>query len=464
MIDSGSQLPERSGLSRMISKLSVVHQSRRVIFLAVGLALLAGCSGSDQYPDRPIILVCPWSAGGGTDTVSRTVAALLERDLGVPVNVINATGGSGVTGHTRGSLAPPDGYTMTMITVELNMLHWRGLTNIGPDDFRPLMLLNRDAAALFVLDDAPWQSLEELRAEVARRPRGLRASGTAQGGIWHISLAGWLDSEGLDAGDILWVPINGAGPSLDALRSGGVEMVCCSLPEALALLESGRIRCLGVMSSDRVPGFPDVPTFKEVGSDWAMGGWRGLALPLGVPDDRAKTLETAIDRVIKGDEYLRFMATSGFDASAAPPAEFQEILGQYDRQMGEILTGEAFRSVQITRYGPMIFPSILLGMIAVSGTILVVGGGAKRSPNASQIDRAGLARIGIAIGFVLLYLLLVDRIGYVLTASLLLLLMFFALRVRWPVALLLAGIIGPLTYQAFAVGLRVPLPWGWLGW
>ena len=160
------------------------------------------------------------------------MAALLEVELGVPVNVVNVTGGSGVTGHTRGALAPADGSTMTMITVELNMLHWRGLTNIRPDDFRPLMLLNRDDAALFVREDAPWRSLNELKAAVAADPRALRASGTAQGGIWHVSLAGWLDSEGLDAGDILWIPINGAGPSLDALMSGGIELVCCSLPEA----------------------------------------------------------------------------------------------------------------------------------------------------------------------------------------------------------------------------------------
>ena len=109
-----------------------------------------------MYPDRPIMLICPWSAGGGTDTVSRKVAALLEQDLGVPVNVVNATGGVGRHRPHRGALARPDGYTLTMITVELNMLHWRGLTNIGPDDFRPVMLLNQDDAALFVRADAPW--------------------------------------------------------------------------------------------------------------------------------------------------------------------------------------------------------------------------------------------------------------------------------------------------------------------
>ena len=79
------------------------------LLMLLALSLHVGCSGEERFPDRPIMLICPWSAGGGTDTVSRKVAAMLEQELGVPVNVVNATGGSGVTGHTRGALgyAPP---------------------------------------------------------------------------------------------------------------------------------------------------------------------------------------------------------------------------------------------------------------------------------------------------------------------------------------------------------------------
>jgi hypothetical protein len=96
----------------------------------------------------------------------------LEAELKIPVNVINATGGSGVTGHTRGALAKPDGYTLMMITVELNMLHWRGLTNISYQDFEPLVLLNRDDAALFVRADSPVKSLAELQDAIRARPLG----------------------------------------------------------------------------------------------------------------------------------------------------------------------------------------------------------------------------------------------------------------------------------------------------
>ena len=89
--------------------------------LCIGAAL--GCRTASDYPNAPMLLVCPWSAGGGTDRIARHIAALLEPELGVPVNVVNVTGGDGVTGHSRGALARPDGHTLTLFTVEIATLH-----------------------------------------------------------------------------------------------------------------------------------------------------------------------------------------------------------------------------------------------------------------------------------------------------------------------------------------------------
>ena len=425
---------------------------------------MAGCRGEGAYPSRPIMLICPWSPGGGTDTVSRKVAELLERELEVPVNVVNATGGQGVTGHRRGARARLDGYTITMTTVELNMLHWRGLTTIGPDDFRPVMLLNRDDAALFVRSGAPWRSLAELREAIAADPRGLVASGTSQGGIWHISLAGWLLELGMPADAVIWKPISGAGPSLQDLMAGGVDMVCCSLPEAASLLDAGEVRCLGVMADERVPMFPEVPTFREQEFDWSMGGWRGLALPAGVPDDRAETIVAAVDRVVHGEEYREFMRRSGFNVSIAPPAGFRELMEDFDRRMGEILTSEAFRSVRRTRYGPLVFPEVIAAALVASLVALVLRGGLKTPEDAEPMTRGGLARMAMAVAFVAAYLALAEIAGYVITATVSLAALLLALRVRWPLAVGVSVLLVPLTYQVFAVGLRVPLPWGWLGW
>ena len=115
----------------------------------------------------------------------------LEQSLGIPVNVINATGGSGVTGYTRGAQARPDGYTLTMVTVELNMLHWRGLTSVTYEDFQPLHLLNRDSAALFVRQESEIENLDQLREEITASPEESKPVELLSGGFgmlrWPVS-------------------------------------------------------------------------------------------------------------------------------------------------------------------------------------------------------------------------------------------------------------------------------------
>ena len=312
---------------------------QRTLALLAALAL-AGCTGEKAFPDSPILLVCPWTAGGGSDSVARQMATLLERDLGVPVNVINATGGDGVTGHSRGALARPDGYTMTLITVEITTLHWRQMTNISYRDFAPVGLVNRDAAAVFVRADAPWKTLRDLEQAIRGAPGTLRASGTATAGIWHLGLAGWLTGVGLRPTDVTWVSIAGAAPSLTELLAGGIDIVACSLPEARALLEAGRIRSLGVMADERVTQFPSVPTLEEQGVDFSIGTIRGLAVPKNVPADRVRTLADAVQRVVHSSEYQTGLARAGFTPAYEDPAQFAATLQQTDARLGALLQSE----------------------------------------------------------------------------------------------------------------------------
>jgi len=432
-------------------------------FVVAG-SLLTGCTRDTVYPGRPITLICPWSAGGGTDTVSRQIAVLLEKELGVPVNVVNATGGAGVTGHTRGALARPDGYTITMATVELNMLRWRGLTSISPRDFRPVVLLNEDAAALFVRDEAPWNTAGELADHIRSDPGRLNASGTAQGGIWHLALAGWLQAAGLKPVDVKWISINGAAPSLQELMAGGVQLVCCSLPEAKALLEAGRIRCLGLMAEERLEQFPDVPTFKELGIEWGVATWRGIVLPAGTPDVIAEKAGAALDKVVNGDEFRQFMRSAGFNWSFQGPDEFRGSLDRMDRQFGELLTSDAFRSMGKRHVGPMFFPALLAVVGAAALIGLLTSGGLKTKEGAAGIPRQGMLRLIEALAWVAAYIVLAEWTGFILTAGVLLLLMMARMGARWPVALTVCVLLVPALYQVFAVVLRVPLPRGWVYW
>ncbi len=440
----------------------------RSLFTVVVVLLLVVCSGGCRtdgaFPSRPITMIVPWSVGGGTDRVARQIAAQLERELGVPVNVVNASGGAGVTGHTRGALARPDGYTITMITAELNMLHWRGLTNITYEDYRPLMRVNRDYAALFVRSDAPWETIDELEAEIRDRPGELRASGTAFGGIWHVALAGWLIRNDLSADDLVWISLNGSAPSLQELMAGGIDVVSCSVPEAQSLVDAGEVRCLTVMAEERLPSAPDVPTLKETGVDWTSFTWRGIALPLDVPEDRVEVLETALRSVVTSEEYIAFSERAGFGAAADGPEEFREALAEENAAFGEIFESEAFQSVRRQTYGPWLFPAVIGVLMALSLVLSVRTHVRREQSKRREVTPRGLTFALGAVGAVILYVLLVEMLGYVTTSALILFALFALLQVRLPIALASSVVVAAATYHLFGVVLRVPLPWGIIGW
>ncbi|QYU68504.1 tripartite tricarboxylate transporter substrate binding protein [Leptolyngbya sp. 15MV] len=204
--------------------------SRRTLLAASGAMLAAPAIAQARYPNRPVTFVVPWGAGGGTDQTARIVGSLLERRLGQPFNVVNRTGGSGVVGHSAIATAAADGYTIGMITVEITMMHWQGLTDLRPTSYTPLALMNSDPPGVQVKNDSPYADVKALADAIKARPPGtFRASGTGQGGIWHLALVGWLQAMGLRGDHVRWVPSNGAAPAMQELAAGGVDMVTCSV-------------------------------------------------------------------------------------------------------------------------------------------------------------------------------------------------------------------------------------------
>ena len=311
--------------------------------LALSAVMLAGVAGAApayaEYPDRPITLIVPWGAGGGTDAVGRIFATLLEKDLGQPVNVVNRTGGSGVVGHTAIASARPDGYTLGVMTVEITMMHHQGLTPLTYQDYTVLALVNADPGGVMVSADSGYDSAEALLEAIKTEPAGtFKASGTGQGGIWHVGLAGWLMSEGLDPNKVTWVPSQGAAPGLTDMVAGGVDIVTASLPEGRALIEAGKVAPLANMGPERSGVFPDTPTLSEAtGSDWTVAAWRALVGPKGLPDDVVAKLEGAIENAYNSDEYQSFMKDRGFGLLWQTGDDATAFMGQSDEDFGKVM-------------------------------------------------------------------------------------------------------------------------------
>jgi len=304
---------------------------------ALAATTLLSSPARAAYPDRPVTMIVPWGAGGGTDAVARFVAAELEKALKQPVNVVNRTGGSGVVGHQAIASAPADGYTLGLITVEIGMMRHAGLTKLSHNEFTAIALVNFDPNAVMVRADSPIKDAKGLLDAARANPGKLKGSGTGQGGIWHLGLAGWLVDAKLPGNAIGWVPSQGAAPGLQDLAAGGVDLVSASLPEGRSLIEAGKVRPI-VLMADKPDGlFPQVPLLKSSGSSWTNGAWRGVAGPKGMPKDVVERLSSAIKQIYDSKAYKDFLAARGFGEMWAGPADFAAFMARDDAAKGEVM-------------------------------------------------------------------------------------------------------------------------------
>jgi len=180
--------------------------------------------------------------------------------------------------------------------------------------------------------------VKELLAAIKANPGKMKASGTGQGGIWHLAIAGLLKEQGIDPSALPWVPSNGAAPSMQDMVAGGVDVVPCSIPEARSMIDAGKARALAIMDAKAPAIYPNVPTLKkELGSDWAIAAWRVIAAPKGIPADVQKALVPALKKVYDSKEYREFMASRGFGIVWADPAGAEKFMAASDASLGAAL-------------------------------------------------------------------------------------------------------------------------------
>lgn len=306
--------------------------------VAAVTASTASAQSCDWQPDRAVTYIVPWGAGGGTDANSRMLASMLEQKWDVPFNVVNRTGGNGVTGHSAIARGEPDGYTVGAVTVEINTMHWVGLTDLTVADITPLALVDIVPASVLVGKDSPFDSLEQLMDHARENPGDLTASGTSLGGIWHLALAGMLNAEGLDPEAIRWIPSQGAAPALQELVAGGVDVATPALSEGKTLVEAGEIRALAYMHHSPMAALPDVPlTAEALDSGWTLAAYITISGPAEMPGEIACAYEQAVAEVIATDEWAEFKASRGADVVSMSSADLVAFMQASDVALGETI-------------------------------------------------------------------------------------------------------------------------------
>lgn len=310
---------------------------KSIVFGVILVVLFTTISVFAAYPDKSVTIVCPWGAGGGTDRVARFLAAELEKEYGKPFTVVNKTGGGGAVGHGAGAYAKPDGYTLTLVTLEIANMHWMGLTKLTYEDFDYVIQVNQDPSCVIVKADAPWHSITELLVDIAMHSGKYMFSGSSAGSIWDLSRIGLFDKVGVPMDYVKWIPTKGAAPSIVELLGGHVDVITCSAPEAAAQLDSGQLRALAIMADERNPKYPDVPTLKELGIDWSSGTWRGIAVPKGTPEEVINSLYGKLSKITNSEKYKDFMSKNGFGIKIGNSEEFSNFVEEQNTTWKKIL-------------------------------------------------------------------------------------------------------------------------------
>lgn len=312
-----------------------------LLFSLIFILILAACSSetssedgadgegaSSSFPEDQIELIIPFSAGGASDMVSRSVGEELEEDLGVPVTPVNKEGATGTVGMNATKNAEADGYTIGYVPVELTMVEALDIADLKPEDFKLLGRAMIIPATMTVPDDAPYDTIEELITYAKEHPGEITVGTSGAGSIWHVAAAKLAKEEGVEFN---YTAFDGASEAVTALQGDHIDAVSVSPSEVKAAVDSGDFKVLAVMSEERDPLLPDVPTLIESDIDVEIVGWGGFVVPADTPDDIVETLESSLEKAIESSEFEEIAESQGLNPAFLSSEEFEEFAQeQYD--------------------------------------------------------------------------------------------------------------------------------------
>ncbi len=315
----------------MLQRLSVVL----VGILALALVLPSSAPAA-SFPERDITLVCPWAAGGGTDTLARTLAKNAKKYFGVNLNVVNRVGGTGAIGMNSVATSRPDGYTVGVITFHLSAYRLMGLAEISYRDFDLIALLNRSPAGISVKADSPFKTLKDLVEYTKANPGVVTAGHAGPGQSWHLALASLAKNLNLK---FTYVPFDGAAPTRTALVGGHISVAATGMDEVLQFYKTKQVRILAVNNVTRHPAFPDVPTVGEAGYpiENPVLDWRGLGVPKGTPPEVLKVLRDGFRKAAQDPDYIKLMDDLALPRMYLEYDQFEEFLANIEKTLEPVL-------------------------------------------------------------------------------------------------------------------------------
>lgn len=304
--------------------------------LAVSGLLMAGASVQAAYPERPVTLVVPLSAGGVTDTVARLLGKGLADELGQPVVVENKPGAGGAIGAEHVANAKADGYTLVMGTVSSHAINpsvYKSLRYDNIKDFTPLSLIARGPNLLVVHPSVPANTVPELIQWIKDNPGKISYGSTGVGTSTHLGAELFKQMTGVD---MVHVPYKGSAPMMTDLISGQVQLAFDNMPTALAQVKGGKLKAIAVTSKEPWPLEPGIPTIDASLPGYEIVSWQGVFAPASTPSEIVEKLSTTSQKIMQAPEMIERLHGLGTNAVGSSNKEFTEFVAAETKKWASV--------------------------------------------------------------------------------------------------------------------------------
>jgi len=304
--------------------------------LWIACVLFSGPALAQEYPGKPIRIVVPLAAGGGTDLLARVIAGKLREKFGQPVTVENRSGASGNIGAEAVFKAPPDGYTLLFTQpapLAVNKALYAKLA-YEPEQFVPIALVSMQDILLAVNPAVPARNLQELIAYARANPGKLNFGSSGAGSAPHLAAELFNAMAGVK---MVHVPYKGAAESMAATLGGQVDLTFFAFSTALRNAQAGKLRAIAVGGTKRNPQLPDVPSISELLPGYSATSWTALVAPPGTPAPVAQKLAQAISEIVKMPDVQGRLIDAGDESFDSTPARMAAFLREESQRWGNLI-------------------------------------------------------------------------------------------------------------------------------
>ncbi|MDH1378799.1 tripartite tricarboxylate transporter substrate binding protein [Comamonas aquatica] len=304
----------------------------------LAVAGMGSALAADAYPDKPLTMIVPFSAGGTTDILARIVGQALGQELGQTIIIENKPGAGGNIGAQQASRAKADGYTLFMGTVgthAINQALYKKLPYDPAKDFAPLSRVANVPNLLVAHPSRPYKTVQEMIAYAKKHPGEVTYGSPGSGASPHVSGALFQSMTGAE---MTHVPYKGSAPAISDLLGNQIAVMFDNMPSAIQHVRSGKLRPIAVTTAKRSPELPDVPTIAEAGvPGYEATSWFGLWAVAGTPAPILTKLQTALTKVLKDPAVAKKIADQGGEVVIETPAQFDAFIKSEAAKWGKVV-------------------------------------------------------------------------------------------------------------------------------